>query len=167
MKELKKLGVTVFPSTLSLFYRKNKVNYRVVKYQFSRARETPISDVQRFVVDLARRVKLNQNIVYFDETSCNMWMRKRMSWCSRAHPVRMHLNKKRGKGVTVMGAIGHNLSFGVFGLAKTTNQHEVAEFLKRVRNAVTPYPFTNNERIVMVLDNHKSYKTEMVRVLAH
>jgi hypothetical protein len=58
-----------------------------------------------------------------------------------------------------MGAIGHKLPFGVFGLAKTTNQYEVAEFLKRVRGAVSPSPFTNNERIVMVLDNHKSHGT--------
>ena len=99
VKELKKLGVTVYPKTLSLFYRRNKVNYRVVKYQFSRARDTPLSDIQRFVVDLARRVKLDQNIVYFDETSCNMWMRKRMSWCSRAHPVRMHLNKNAAQAL--------------------------------------------------------------------
>jgi len=43
----------------------------------------------------------------------------------------------------------------------------VAEFLKRIRGAVTPYPFTNNERIILVLDNHKSHKTELVRGLAH
>ena len=92
-----------------------------MKYQFSQARKVPLADTQSFVVDLARRVEQDQLIVYFDETSCNMWMRKRMTWCTRDRPVRMILNPNRGKGVTVMGAIGHRLPFGVFGLAKTTN----------------------------------------------
>ena len=93
-------------------------------------------------------------------------MRKRYAWCTRERPVRMHLNQDRGKGITVMGAIGHKLPFGVFGLAKTTNQDEVAEFLKRLRGAVSPSPFTNRERIVLVLDNHPSHGTGQVRELA-
>ena len=95
-----------------------------------------------------------------------MWMRKRYSWCTRENPVRMHLNKDRGKGITIMGAIGHRLPFGVFGIAKSTNQVEVGEFLKRLRGAVSPSPFTNNERIVLVVDNHPSHGTVHVRELA-
>ena len=121
VKKLAQLGVYVRPHTLSLFYRRHKVTYRVVKYEFSRARRVPLSDIQAFVVDLARRIERNQLIVYFDETSCNMWMRKRYSWCTRDNPVRMHLNKDRGHGITIMGAIGHRLPQGVFSLAKSTN----------------------------------------------
>ena len=66
-----------------------------------------------------------------------MWMRKRYSWCTKERPVRMHLNADRGKGVTVMGAIGHKLPRGVFSLAKSTNQQEVGDFLCRLREVVT------------------------------
>ena len=138
----------------------------MVKYEFSRQRKRPLEEVRRFVVGLARRLARDENVVYFDETSCNMWMRKRYAWCTRERPVRMHLNQDRGKGITVMGAIGHKLPFGVFGLAKTTNQNEVGEFLKRLRGAVSPSPFTNKERIVLVLDNHPSHGTSHVRELA-
>ena len=154
------------PHTLSLFYRRHKVTYRVVKYEFSRARTVPLSDIQEFVVALARRIERRELIVYFDETSCNMWMRKRYSWCTRDHPVRMHLNKNRGQGITIMGAIGHRLPKGVFSIAKSTNQAEVGEFLKKLRSVVTPNPFDHKERIVLVLDNHPSHGTQNVRELA-
>jgi transposase len=138
----------------------------VVKYEFSRAKRVPLSEIQAFVVELARRIERGQNIVYFDETSCNMWMRKRYSWCTREQPVRMHLNKDRGHGITILGAIGHRLPEGVFSLAKSTNQTDVAEFLKKLRGVVTPYPFTNRERIVLVVDNHPSHGTAHVREVA-
>lgn len=92
------------------------------------------------MVDIARRVERKELLVYFDETSCNMWMRKRMTWSTRLNPVKMTLNKDRGKGVTVLGAIGMRLPQGVFQLAKTTNQHEVAEFLTEIRMALTKNP---------------------------
>ena len=166
VKVLAQLGVRVAPHTLSAFYRRHKVTYRVVKYKFSRADKVPLAQTQGFVVELARRIERDENIVYFDETSCNMWMRKRYAWSSRDHPVRMHLNKDRGKGVTIMGAIGHRLPKGVFSLARTTNQQEVGEFLHKLRDVVTPNRFAVNERIVLVLDNHPSHGTDLVRGLA-
>jgi len=42
VKLLAQLGVRVAPHTLSAFYRRNKVSYRVVKYEFSRARKVPL-----------------------------------------------------------------------------------------------------------------------------
>ena len=66
-----------------------------------------------------------------------------------------------------MGAIGHRMPKGVFSIAKSTNQQDVGEFLKRLRGVITPYPFTNNERIVLVVDNHPSHGTVHVRELAH
>ena len=166
VKLLAQMGVRVAPHTLSAFYRRNKVTYRVVKYEFSRARKVPLEQTQAFVVELARRVARDENIVYFDETSCNMWMRKRYAWSTREQPVRMHLNQDRGKGVTVMGAIGHRLPKGVFSLAKSTNQQEVGGFLQKLRDVVTPNRAAPNERIVLVVDNHPSHGTEYVRGLA-
>jgi len=40
-----------------------------------------------------------------------------MTWSSRANPVKMQLNPKRGHGVTVLGAIGAMLTKPVFTLA--------------------------------------------------
>ena len=92
------------------------------------------------MLELARRIDRKELVVYFDETSCNMWMRKRMAWSSRDQPVKMHLNKDRGHGVTVLGAIGERLPRGAFALAKSTNQQEVTSFLQQLRSVVTPSP---------------------------
>ena len=43
----------------------------------------------------------------------------------------------------------------------------MGEFLKQLRGVVTPYPFQNSERIVLVVDNHPSHGTVHVRELAH
>jgi hypothetical protein len=45
VKKLAQLGVKVAPLTLSQFYRRNKVTYRVVKYEFSRARKRPKEEI--------------------------------------------------------------------------------------------------------------------------
>ena len=42
VKLLAQLGVQVRPHTLSLFYRRHKVTYRVIKYEFSRQRHVPL-----------------------------------------------------------------------------------------------------------------------------
>jgi transposase len=47
-------------------------------------------------------------------------------------------------------------------LARSTNQVEVVEFLKLLRGVVTPY----NERIVLVVDNHRSHGTVSVKDMA-
>lgn len=80
--ELSQLGVNVKPDTLSQFYKRNKVRYVVCKYQYQQAKKHPPSKLQDFAIELARRTASGENIVYFDETSCNMWMRRRLAWSS-------------------------------------------------------------------------------------
>jgi len=149
----------VSTKTLSKFYRRHKVTYRVVKYRYANSRPADHIDVHNFVVELARRIERRELVVYFDETSVNMWIRKRMTWSHRDQPVKMHLNKYRGHGVTVLGAIGERLPKGVFSLANTTNQHEVAAFLLDLRAQLHVAGVRNSERIVLVLDNHPSHGT--------
>ena len=48
-------------------------------------------------------------------------------------------------------------------LARTTNENNHAEFLRRIRMA---YPWRKRERIVVVSDNHSAHKTDSIRVLA-
>jgi transposase len=110
VKEIKAhVGLNIHPRTLSKFYRENKVNRVVVKYQYQQAIHQDRAKVRTYVLGLARRVIEGQNLIYFDETSCNQWMRSRMTWSCRSNPVKMHLTAKRGSGVTVLGAIGMGL----------------------------------------------------------
>ena len=56
-----------------------------------------------------------------------------MTWSSKLRPVKFPLNKGRGHGVTVLGAIGESLPKGVFSLARSTNKEVVMDFLKKLR----------------------------------
>jgi len=98
-----------------------------------------------------------------------MWMRRRMTWSSHVKPVKFPLNKLRGKGVTVFGAIGECLPKAVFTLAPTTNREHVMEFLKKLRSVMTPNPMApknKKDRLVVVLDNHRAHVSEEVVGLA-
>ena len=90
--ELSQLGVRVIPETLSKFYRKNQVKFVVCKYQYQQAQKHPASKLHQFAIELAKRTMAGENLVYFDETSCNLWMRQRMTWSSRVKPVKFPLN---------------------------------------------------------------------------
>ena len=163
------MGLVVRPPTLSKFYRRNNVRYVVCKYQYQQARKHPPGLVRSFAIELARRTSAGENIVYFDESSCNMWMRKRTTWSSGLRPVKFPLNKVRGKGVTVFGAIGECLPKAVLTLAPTTNKEHVMAFLKKLRGVVTPDPMTSKAKqlkLVVVLDNHRAHCSQDVRTLA-
>jgi len=98
-----------------------------------------------------------------------MWMRKRMTWSCKAHPVKFPLNQGRGHGVTVLGAIGECLPKGVFSLARSTNRDAVMDFLKKLRLTVDPDPVVpkaQHKPLVMILDNHTAHKTLEVMALA-
>ena len=167
--ELSKLGVNVMTDTLSKFYKRNKVRYVVCKYQYQQAKKHPPSKLQAFAIELAKRTAAGENIVYFDETSCNMWMRRRMTWSSQAKPVKFQLNKLRGKGVTILGAIGEYLPKAVFTLAPTTNKEHVVAFFKKLRSVVTPNPMTpkkQQQKLVVVLDNHRAHCSTEVTTIA-
>ncbi len=69
-------------------------------------------------------------VVYTDESSFNMWIKMRSTWMNTEQPVKIILNKHRGNGITVIGAIGELLATPLFMLAKSTNSEEFMAFLK-------------------------------------
>ena len=125
--------------------------------------QAPQAVVNKFAVELARRILNKENIVFIDETSVNMWMRIRMTYSTREEPVKLPLNKIRGQGVTIYGAIGTQLPEFVHMIANTTNEAHSAEFLRRIRMA---YPWRQRPKIAVVLDNHPAHKTDTIKVLA-
>jgi hypothetical protein len=59
---------------------------------------------------LSKMIKNGEAVVYFDEASFNAWMRSDRTWSHPKHPVKIVINRTRGKGITVFGAIGRVLS---------------------------------------------------------
>lgn len=78
----------------------------------------------------------------------------------------MHLNEKRGHGITILGAIGAQLSRPVFLLAKSTKEDFVKVLFKMLYEVVNPNPNLPDIKTVVVLDNHKAHKTPYIKRLA-
>jgi len=96
-----------------------------------------------------------------------------MTWSSRIKPVKFPLNKFRGNGVTIFGAIGEHLPKAVFSLADTTNTEHTLAFLQKLRDVVGDNPMhqrgrkSGKTRMVLVLDNHRAHIGEEVAQMAH
>ena len=95
----------ITPKSLQQFYQRNNVRYLAVGYVYRQALARRPDAHQNFAVQLAKVILSGRPLVYFDEASFNLWMRNRKTWTPRAEPIKYPLNRFRGKGVTVMGAI--------------------------------------------------------------
>ena len=77
-------------------------------------------------------------------------------------PIKYPLNKNRGKGITVMGAISQHLGKPLFTLETSTNSKAFAQFLRLLR---ARFPLKKT-RVNMVLDNARAHVTVEVKTLA-
>ena len=150
-------GVRLAKQSLQAFYWKHHVKYGVSSYQYVQAmNENSFHQVRMFAVKLAKMIAEGDfNMVYFDEASFNLWMRHRRTWGMQGRPVKMLLNKIRGKGVTVFGAIGSLMPKPLFVMERTTNSHNFMRFLRRLRKL-----FEHDDRTIhLILDNHRGHHT--------
>jgi transposase len=100
--------------------------------------------------------------VYFDEASFNLWLRAKRTWTPRELPIKYPLNKNRGKGITVMGAISPHLGKPLFTLESSTNSLAFQNFLKKLRQR---FPLKQT-RVYIVLENARAHITVEVKALA-
>ena len=119
--------------------------------------------MQEFAVTLARLIQQEALIVYTDESSFNMWMKMKATWMSASDPIKITLNKHRGNGITVIGAISEQLSKPLFMMASSTNAEEFATFLKQLRRRFS----SQRGRVIhLVLDNAAAHHHSLVKLLA-
>ena len=95
------------------------------------------------------------SIVYGDESSFNLWLRSSKTWATPDQRIRMPLNVTRGQGITLLGAIGEQMSRPVFYHGVSTNPTDFIAYLKEVRSSFKQL----NTTILLVLDNHSTHKT--------
>ena len=117
---------------------------------------------ENFAVQLAKVIGAGTPLVYFDEASFNLWLRNRKTWTPSIEPIKYVLNKNRGKGITVMGAISPHLGKPLFTLETSTNSNAFCQFLGRLRQR---FPLKST-RVTIVLDNAKAHKTLDVKKIA-
>ena len=77
--------------------------------------------------------------------------------------MKIILNKHRGNGITVIGAISEQLHRPLFMLAKSTNSEDFMAFLKLLR---TKFQHCKGTTIHLVLDNAAAHHNNLVKQLA-
>ena len=112
-----------------------------------------------FAIELAQLVYDDKVVIYFDESSFNMWLRGRKTWQHPDEPVKLLINKARGTGVTLYGAIGADMHKPFFMQAPSTRQDYVVKFLTALRKFVKHGQQTT---LHLVIDNHPADKTKLV-----
>jgi hypothetical protein len=130
-----------------------------VGYVYAQSLERGCDAVESFGLRLAKVIASGQPLVYFDEASFNLWLRSRRTWTPRHEPIKYPLNKNRGKGITVMGAISQHLGKPLWSLEDSTNSSAFKNFLQKLRNR---FPLRST-RVNIVLDNAKAHTTIEVR----
>ena len=159
--------VTVNPTTLRRFYLRHKVKYFNVSYTYNQSFKDKVKrdeEIRAFSMKLAEAVAKEELVVYFDSASFNMWIPSNKSWTYYDNPVKLVLNKLRGRGITVMGAISSQFfRKPLLVQTETTNGPLFAQFLERLRKHV---PFNKTQRIKLVLDNARAHYTSEVKAAA-
>ena len=111
-------GVQITQSTLRNFYLKHNIKYRCVSFTYQQALKKAKGPILDFSLALARMVIADKPIVYFDESSFNMWMRGNRNWTPHDKPIKWPLNQTRGSGITVLGGISTNCKYSEFKYGK-------------------------------------------------
>lgn len=150
-------------NALKQFYNKHKVRYYVANYQYQQAHKRSQDKVHVFALQLARLIQQKALIVYTDESSFNLWLHQKRTWFNVEQPVKIILNKYRGTGITVYGAISEQLNKPLFSTGKGTTSEDFSKFLKKIRGA---FPYNRGRKIYLVLDNAMAHHTTNVTNMA-
>jgi transposase len=133
-----------------------------VGYIYQQALARAPTAVENFGVRLAKVVASGKPLVYFDEASFNLWLRNKRTWTPKLEPIKYPINKSRGKGITVMGAISQHLGKPLFTMEVSTNSSAFQSFLTKLRQR---FPLKST-RVTIVLDNARAHTTLDVKQLA-
>lgn len=96
------------------FYVKHGVRYLFSNYAYQQSLAVKRSTILDFSMELAQLIHEDRVLLYFDESTFNMWMRGRKTWQHPDEPVPLMINKDRGTSITVYGAIGVNVHKAFF-----------------------------------------------------
>ena len=83
-----------------------------------------------FVFKLVSELMKDRKCIYFDETSCHLWMRKSKVWKHKYDDdFKLVIPRDRGQSITVYGAITTDYEF-LFTISHSTNTIDTVQFVK-------------------------------------
>ena len=154
-------NVIISTSTLKQFYKKHKVKFLRVSYQYYQAFKKGPEERFNFAVRLSELLEFDEPVVYMDEASFHLWLKKTHTWTYSDRPVRIVLGQNRCSGITVFGAIGAHMDLPAFSLETGTTSEAFGRFLKKIRIWMD-----TDRKLFLVLDNAPAHRTQANRDLA-
>ena len=100
-------GIRCSRPTLAALYHSNGIVNRKAAYRIASRGDDAAVNLQQqyFVKTLIQELADGTNIVYFDETTVNFWMKNQRSWFRPEKPITFVLAESRKQGVTIFGSI--------------------------------------------------------------
>jgi transposase len=152
------LGAVVSRWTLSHYYRANGI--RNLKPQWAKPNRYSEYDLKKlrlnFVLNLVQYLIEGREVVYFDETTTNLWEQKHRIWMPVKDRIKVIVPQDRGSSVTVLGAISNKRPKLFHRLGHNTSEETVMEFF----TAMAP---ELDEDAVIVMDNHAAHHAIRVK----
>jgi len=99
----------------------------------------------------------DRDILYFDESSCNLWQKKLKVWRPVDAPLPCYLQPQQGGNVTMLGAVSTKSDSAFVTIAAKTAREHVMDFL----GSYLP----QHRGAVLVMDNHKAHRSKGLKDL--
>ena len=146
-----------------MWYRKNGLVYRKAPYKISnRYTDDRLLDLQQqFALHLNQQWKNNVELIFIDETSCNLWTLSGLKvWQPKDGKLFLPLTKSRGSSASVIGAISNKNSRVLWQVVESSDE---TSFLNFISYMETEQFFRNGRRVIVVMDNATYHHTNRVK----
>ena len=125
-------------TTLSTFYRNNKITCRKPQYQYGRKetlQQEIIKDQKLVAFQMAELIKKGKQVIYVDESTFNHWLVPRKTWIRRDMVLQMP--SLRGTSISVIAGISEKQGLVHYKLISGSNDQRtfkdfVIEMVKKV-----------------------------------
>ena len=146
---------------LSRIYKQNNVRFKSAKYHFALPRNVTKEEKQReqekFVLQHVSWLEDERDILYFDESSCNLWQKRLKVWRTVDAPLPCYLQPQQGGNVTMLGAVSTKSDRAYVQVAAKTNKEHVLAFFEQY--------LQDHRGAILVMDNHKAHRGYELRSL--
>ena len=152
------------PSTIRYIYHKAGIRYIRAAKEYHRKEVIALGSSNEPQKEFARKLaKLRKDkakyVIYIDETSFNSWEVPKKTWACPSKPISIRLNKRRGKGVTIYGAIGEAVNGVLHMVSRSTNKKDFVRFLVLLRKKCL---VDETKELYLVIDNHNAHTSKQV-----
>ena len=125
--------------------------------------EVRLQEQRKFVFRLGKLMKTGFLPVFIDETSTNLWEKGVKMWWPKNLRHKVMLNKVRGKGITIIGALQSSCEpYHSFTTCKSTTAPDFLDFIQHFISWIRENHPEESKKMVLIMDNHSSHQSQVL-----